>query len=152
MTQQRPSVISNRSLYLPELIAEGTSMRYLMPVTDSSFPLVPTGPLFTGTGAARRLVLPFSVGTLGRNTVRMPGQVAVDLSVGRRFAIREKLQFQVRAEAFNAFNKVNFGSASTALSVAANAAGQAFWNAPSFGLITSTRNARFMQLVGRFEF
>jgi len=29
---------------------------------------------------------------------------------------------------------------------------QAFFNSPGFGLITSAKSARFMQLVARFEF
>lgn len=152
ITQQRPSAVSGQSIYLAEMAAEGTAIRYLTPASQSGFPLVPTGPLYIGTGAARRLVLPFSIGSLGRNTLRNPGQAALDISIGRRIRIREKIGFQVRMEAFNALNKVNFGSAASGLSVAADATGRVFWNAPGFGLITGTRNARFVQLVGKFEF
>lgn len=151
-TQQRPNVINNNSLYAASRTSEGTGIRYLLAPTDANFPLAPSGPLFVGTGAARRLVLPVSVGTLGRNTVREPGELNVDLSISRRIPITERVGFQLRAEAFNLFNHTNFNGPATGLNAIANAAGQAVFNSPTFGLITAAKAARFMQLVARFEF
>lgn len=57
-----------------------------------------------------------------------------------------------RGEAFNLLNHVNLNGPDTGLSVIANAAGRPVWNSPNFGLITSAKSARFMQLVARIDF
>lgn len=48
-------------------------------------------------------------GNSGRNILRGPGFVNVDLGVARDFSFRERWRFQFRAEAFNLFNHPNFG-------------------------------------------
>jgi len=151
-SQLRPNVISSNSIYLANPVPNGTGVQYLVPSTSSNFPLGPVGPLFTGTGASRTLVLPAGIGTLGRNTVRTPGEFDLDLAVGRKFPIRERLKLEFRAEAFNILNHTNFQSPDVGLSVIANSSGQAAFNSPAFGLITAARAARFMQLVARIEF
>ena len=124
-----------------------------MPASAANFPLGPVGPLFTGSGSARTLVLPAGIGSLGRNTVRTPGELDLDLAVGRKFRINERMRIALRAEAFNLLNHTNFLPPDVALTVAADPrTGQAIFNSPNFGLITSARAARFMQLVARFEF
>jgi hypothetical protein len=47
-------------------------------------------------------------GTLGRNTIPGFGLTQVDLSIGRKFSITERLNVQFRADAFNLFNHPNF--------------------------------------------
>jgi hypothetical protein len=47
-------------------------------------------------------------GTLGRNAVPGFGLTQVDLSIGRKFSITERLNVQFRADAFNLFNHPNF--------------------------------------------
>lgn len=47
-------------------------------------------------------------GTLGRNVLRGFGLQQVDLSLRRRFPIREHVALQFRADAFNIFNRPNF--------------------------------------------
>lgn len=47
-------------------------------------------------------------GTLGRNAIPGFGLTQVDLSIGRRFAITDRLNLQFRADAFNLFNHPNF--------------------------------------------
>jgi len=148
----RPNVISNSSIYLANRVPNGTGVQYLVPASSSNFPLGPVGPLFTGTGANRTLILPAGIGTLGRDTVRTPGEFDLDLAVGRKFPIRERLKLEFRAEAFNILNHTNFQSPDVGLSVIANSSGQAVFNSPAFGLITAARAARFMQLVARIEF
>ena len=151
-SELRPNLISNNSIYLANRVSNGTGGQYLVPANSSNFPLGPVGPLFTGTGATRTLVLPAGIGTLGRDTVRTPGEFDLDLAVGRKFPIRERLKLEFRAEAFNILNHTNFQSPDVALSVIANASGQAVFNSPAFGLITAARAARFVQLVARIEF
>jgi hypothetical protein len=49
-------------------------------------------------------------GTEGRNDIRGFGLTQVDLSVGRKFPIRERLSLQFRADAFNVLNHPNFAN------------------------------------------
>lgn len=49
-------------------------------------------------------------GNAGRNIVRGYAFYQLDLSVAKNFQLRENLKLQFRAEAFNAFNKTNFGN------------------------------------------
>jgi hypothetical protein len=55
-------------------------------------------------------------GTLGRNAIPGFGLTQVDLSIGRMFAITERLHVQFRADAFNLFNHPNFTNPSGYLS------------------------------------
>jgi hypothetical protein len=151
-SQLRPNVISSTSIYLAHPYPNGTGVQELVPANSPNFPLGPVGPLFTGTGANRTLVLPAGIGTLGRNSFRTPGELDLDLAVGRKFPIHERLKLDLRAEVFNILNHTNFQSPDPALSVIANSSGQAVFNSPNFGLITAARAARFMQLVVRIEF
>jgi hypothetical protein len=67
----------------------------------------------------------------------------VDLGLRKEFSIRENMKFQVRMEAFNAFNYTRF-----------DRAGFGYGNG-DFGQVTSLASgfhARQMQIVGRFEF
>jgi hypothetical protein len=147
----RPNLIGNASIYTNSY-PNGTGIQYLLPANSPNFPLGPVGPLFTGTGANRTLVLPAGIGTLGRNTVRTPGELDVDLAVGREFPIKERLHLKLRAEAFNVLNHTNFQTPSTSLTVTSNAQGQPIFNSPGFGIITASRAARFLQLVVRLDF
>jgi hypothetical protein len=148
----RPNVIGNTSIYATNPYPNGTGIQFLLPVNSSNFPLGPVGPLFTGTGANRTLVLPAGIGSLGRNAVRTAGELDLDLAVGREFPIAERIRFKLRAEAFNVLNHTNLLAPNTSLTVTTNAQGQAIFNSPGFGIITGARAARFLQLVARLEF
>jgi hypothetical protein len=147
----RPNLINGNSYYVTSY-ANGTGIQFLTPVNTAGFSLGPVGPLFTGTGAARTLVLPAGIGSLGRNTVRPPGEFDLDMAVGREIPIHERLHLRVRLEAFNLLNHTNLLAPATSLTATTNAAGQPIYSAPGFGLITSSRAARFLQLVARIEF
>ncbi len=152
-SQLRPNVISNASLYLPKPVPNGIGLQYLVPASDPNFPLGPVGPLFTGAGSSRTLVLPAGIGTLGRNTVRTPGEFNLDLAVSRKFPIGERAKLTMRAEAFNVLNHTNLMPPEVMLTVTVDPrTGQPVFNSPNFGMITSARAARFMQLVARIEF
>lgn len=133
----------------------GGTVRYIQAIDSANFPLSPVGPFYTGAGATRTQILPFSIGNLGRNTIRAPNSYNTDLSVIRRFKISERMNFNVRAEAFNVFNQTTFlfdpAGSSTSLPVVASGT-QAVFNAPNFGLIDRSLPARRMQVVARFEF
>ncbi|MCX6589739.1 MAG: TonB-dependent receptor [Acidobacteria bacterium] len=82
-------------------------------------------------------------GTTGeRGIVRAAGSTNFDISVGKRFKMPfEGHTLQFRAEAFNAFNTVNFTTLSLNLTQPAN-----------FGQFTAAADARVMQFALRYEF
>ncbi len=150
--QQRPNLVNpGVSLYTSE-VPNGNGVQYLLPATAANFPLAPTGPYYSGTGSARVQQLSTSIGTLGRDVVRGPGQVDTNIAIGRVFPIRERLRLTIRMEAYNVLNHTNFSNPASTLAIAANSAGVPYFNAPNFGLITSAGQARFLQLVARFDF
>lgn len=54
-------------------------------------------------------------GNSGRNILRGPAQVNVDVGLVRNFAFRERLRLQFRGEAFNLFNNPQFGLPASAI-------------------------------------
>ena len=83
---------------------------------------------------------PGTVGT--RGIVRGLGSFNTDLAISKYIRLpKESMRIQLRAEAFNAFNHVNFNNPS--LSIA---------SPTTFGEITGAAAARVMQFAGRFEF
>lgn len=153
--QQRPNLITpNQSIYAGSLTPEGQAIRYLLAPNDPNFPLAPSGPFFTGAGATRALLVPSLFGTLGRNTIREPGEVNLDIAVAKRIYLTERVNIQLRGEAFNVLNHTNFNGPNTGLNVQADPAAptRARFEPNTFGLITSAKSARFLQLVFRFEF
>jgi Carboxypeptidase regulatory-like domain len=85
-----------------------------------------------------------ALGTFGsspRNLLRNPVYFNLDMGLQRNFAIKERMRFQFRAEAFNLPNNVHF-----------NQPGNNVSSATTFGRITGAGDPRILQLVGRFEF
>jgi hypothetical protein len=83
----------------------------------------------------------FTFGNVGRNSVYGPPLQTLDLALGRTFALKEKMHFQFRGEAFNALNKVNLGTPNR------------FVNTPQFGTITMAMTpGREIQLSARLSF
>jgi hypothetical protein len=77
------------------------------------------------------------------SNLNSPGIEVVDIGLRKEFRIRETMKFQIRAEAFNAFNRAQFGRA-----------GYRFGSG-SFGEVNRLgpgAHARQMQIVARFEF
>ncbi len=52
-------------------------------------------------------------GNSGRNILSAPGLLNLDVSLMKRFKVTERLQMQIRAEAFNLLNHANFGAPNT---------------------------------------
>jgi Carboxypeptidase regulatory-like domain/TonB dependent receptor len=96
-----------------------------------------------------------SYGDVGRNAIRGPHFVNLDVSLVRMFRIAERLNLQFRAEAFNVLNHPNFvgGYAPSGLY-----AGQSYGtlsqtlNATSFGEITGAYDPRIFQFALRLIF
>ncbi len=98
-----------------------------------------TGPVIVGTPERwydpNAFVRPLAGtwGTLGRGVYNGPGMANVDVSLFKSFAVTERVNLQIRAEAFNLLNHTNF----------ANPNGTVFSGqtiSPSAGLITRTVN------------
>jgi hypothetical protein len=90
--------------------------------------------------AAFTAPLPGQDGNLGRTTYRGPGFAQVDLSLAKTFSITERFKAKLRADAFNAFNRVNLNNPVMDLSNA------------NFGKSTGTNTARLIQLGLRVSF
>ncbi|MEO8027013.1 MAG: TonB-dependent receptor, partial [Bryobacteraceae bacterium] len=91
---------------------------------------------------------PGSSGSSGRNTFRGPGFFNTDLSLVKKFRVREGMNATFRAEAYNLFNTVNFNPPGVNLQTPA-----------TFGIISSTptgagnqSGARILQGALRFDF
>jgi hypothetical protein len=78
-------------------------------------------------------------GDARRGTIQGPGFAKVDFGVYRNFRIWERVNFQFRAEAFNATNHTNVQTVTTA-------------EGTFFGEVTGYRDARIMQFAGKFTF
>jgi hypothetical protein len=83
-----------------------------------------------------------SFGNEHRNTLIGPNWRDLDLSVGKSFKFLEGVNFEIRADSFNAFNHPNFNNPS-------NATGTGVVGG---GVITAANGARSMQLGGRLTF
>ncbi len=82
----------------------------------------------------------FAIGTSSRNPVRGPGLQNADLMIGKTFRVREWVNVEFRAEAFNVSN-----------TPALNDPNGSFGSA-AFGSITSAGNPRVFEFVGKVHF
>jgi hypothetical protein len=114
----------------------------------SSFSGITPGKDFGGANTARywfnptafRQPAPLRFGTSGRTIMTGPSWVNFDLSVFKNFMFTETAMLQFRAEAFNAFNNVQFNPPD--MNVAS----------PTFGTIQGAQRPRVMQMALRFTF
>jgi hypothetical protein len=88
---------------------------FFVPYGTGPFPKQGPGTAYTGIGNATRY----------NPKVRYFPNLNENLSIAKTFVIHEQLRLDFRAEAFNAFNRVRFGSGSTTL------------QAQTFGVLTS---------------
>jgi hypothetical protein len=92
--------------------------------------------------SAFRSPAPFTFGNCGRNVLRGPGFVNLDLLLGREFVVGGDKRLEFRVEIFNAANAVHLGAPATVIDVPTQA-----------GRITSTQApARQVHLAVRFVF
>ncbi|WP_052200919.1 TonB-dependent receptor [Terriglobus sp. TAA 43] len=149
VNSQRPNGDDTRLKVTP--YRNGAGIQYFKPTSASDFPLTPSGPVFVGTGAARTQVVATGLGTVGRYSVRAPGEVDLDMSVSRSFPVYKQVAFVFRVDAFNVLNHNSLGNPGTSLGLTTDAT-HAYFNAPSFGLITGSVSNRFLQIVTRINF
>ncbi|MCX6613156.1 MAG: hypothetical protein NTW74_20185, partial [Acidobacteria bacterium] len=79
-------------------------------------------------------------GNSARNTAYGPRFFNTDFNLSKGFAITDRQSVDIRWEAFNFFNTVNFNNPATGL------------GGTNFGWITSARDPRIMQLAVRYRF
>jgi len=82
----------------------------------------------------------YQFGNEGVGVIRAPGTFSSDISIQRRFRVRERANLQVRGEFFNFPNHTNFGLPNTT------------FGAPTFGQVTSAGSPRQIELGMRLEF
>ena len=107
-------------------------------------PSAVTSNAYAGTSIIQpRLPRPtgLTFGDVGRNYLRNPDRTNFDMAVFKRFAIKESMAFEFRAEAFNIFNHTEFGGAASG-----------GLGADGFLEINSAHLARVLQLGAKFIF
>ena len=91
-----------------------------------------------------------TLGDLGINNLEGPGYFDVDISLSRRFRIREKQYVEIRAESFNIENRANYLNPGT-VGIAGGSANSAL-NSSTFGKIQADVNPRIMQFAVKYNF
>jgi len=108
------------------------------PTVEKLGQIADDGTFFDTSAFAR--VTDVRFGTVGRNTMRGPGVVNMDMSLFRTFKLTEKFNLQFRAEAFNLSNTPHFS----------NPNGNA--NSDNFGKVLSTNSAWAAGRSREFQF
>lgn len=85
---------------------------------------------------------PGQVGGIGRTLVNGPSFFNTNIGLIKNIGFTESIRVQLRADAFNVFNNVNFNANSQVPNITSN----------TFGQITSAGSARILQFGARFEF
>jgi hypothetical protein len=89
-------------------------------------------------------------GDTPRDFLRGPGSRDVDLGILRDFRLGEKITFQIRGEATNAFNMVSLSNPSGTSGPPKIVGGAP--SSSSFGKITSASSPRIIQVGARLTF
>jgi hypothetical protein len=95
-------------------------------------------------------------GNVGRSTLRGPGINNFDLGLGKDFKFTERVAFQLRLEAFNAFNHTQLGVDPTngggAAPTVSNNISSALPPVGNLGQVLSARPGRILQIGGKIVF
>ena len=92
-------------------------------------------------------------GDVGRNELRGPGTVNVDVALSRIFGVTERFRLEARAEAFNIINHANFvGGISPAGTVQSYTTMNTNLSSSSFGLVQSAFDPRILQFALKVYF
>jgi hypothetical protein len=87
---------------------------------------------------------------VGRDSLRGPGLLNVDLAVSKNVDLGKGSYLQLRAEVFNLFNRINYGAPTSVIFIATPDGGAAY--NPNAGQITSAGPPRQMQLGAKLVF
>ncbi len=119
-------------------------------LNTSAFALPPVGSTAVGVIDPSAIPSPSMPGITGRDTYRGPGTNNWDMTLAKNIPIRERVQFQLRCEAYNIFNHVSYSAVQNTATFDATK-GQLTSNG-KFGALTDDRGARILQLVGKISF
>ncbi|MDE1176799.1 MAG: TonB-dependent receptor [Edaphobacter sp.] len=122
----RPNLVNAQAVYSKQKVTSQAAgnRQYLSAKTVGAFAANATG----------------TYGNVGHNAFRQPSYYNVDASLVRTFPIHERLNLNIRLEAFNVFNHPNLNGFTTSLS------------SSTFGYATTAQPARIFQLAGKFTF
>ena len=84
--------------------------------------------------------LPLRFGNAGAGILEAPGYASVDTTLAKRIPFNERFSLDLRVEFFNMLNRVNFNQP------------DATFGSPTFGRVTSTLDARRLQLGAKLYF
>jgi hypothetical protein len=126
-TGGRPDIVNFNGAVDKNCCSYG-NLQYLNP---AAFQLVPVNNASSRT--VRR-------GHAGAAPLRGPGQVNLDLSLGKSFSLGETKNLELKADMLNALNQTQYTGIATNMS------------GINFGLVTGTASARVIQLQLRFAF
>ncbi len=90
--------------------------------------------------AAFTNALPYTFGTVGKNTLIGPSMANWDVGLFKQFTIKEKIRTEFRAEAFNLTNTPGFGTPGNVVGT------------PTFGQLTSSGPGRKLQLAVKVSY
>jgi hypothetical protein len=79
-------------------------------------------------------------GTANPGLIRGPGNWVLNASLGKGFRLTPTVRLDVRFDAFNALNHVNYGNPNTTIT------------SPDFGKLLTAPGSRTAQLSGRLSF
>jgi hypothetical protein len=136
-------VLPNVATYNPrnqQNIGGSVGNYYFNPAALSANPLIALDTIAQTNAAA--LVGQFTEGTLGRNAIRGPGDINLDIALAKHFKFfdKEKLDAELRMDAFNVFNHANFSNPSTNIL------------SPLFGQVSTTLGPRVVQIALHVRF
>jgi len=130
-TGPRPNILCN-----PNEGADRTQRQFF---NTSCFQAPPLVQAFT-TAPDLVVRFPNDIGTAGRGVINGPSTTRVDFTMMKNIRFGESMRLQLRAEAFNVFNKTNFRTVDLGVT------------STTFGFVTSTRDPRVLQLAAKFYF
>jgi hypothetical protein len=122
-----------------QTIGGNTGNYFFNPLAFSNANLLALDSLSQSNPAA--LIGQFTEGTLGRNAIRGPGSINTDVSLSKHLLfLKEKLDGELRLDAFNVFNHANFTNPNTNI------------ESPLFGQVSGTNGPRILQVALHFKF
>jgi Carboxypeptidase regulatory-like domain len=115
----------------------GTAQQFFNP---ACFQTNPNLTVTDANGVTTRILVPNTVGNTARGNIRGPKTTRFDITLVKNLKFGETIRIQLRAEAFNVLNKVNFRALSTNVTAA------------NFGQVITVRDPRTMQFGAKFSF
>ena len=134
-------VLPNVATYNPrtqQTINGNTGNYFFNPAAFTAAPLVALDGIAQNNAAGLNGM--YTEGTLGRNAIRGPGEINMDIALAKHFKCKDRLDAELRMDAFNVFNHANFANPSTNI------------NSETFGQVSTTLGPRVVQIALHIRF